>query len=239
MKKLVWLCVAVLIASAGWVFRLRLEIWKDYVLINFMHQNKSVADRLEQYGAKARSRLGPLFAEAQVPYPPAAVVLAGFKEERRLELYAAGPDRKLRFIRSYDITAASGHAGPKLKEGDKQVPEGVYALVELNPNSLYHLSMRLDYPNEFDQAQAAREGRAKLGGDIMIHGNAVSVGCVAVGNAGSEDLFVLAADAGMDKVKVVLSPSDLRRSPPPAGPDLPSWTPELYRRLSAELSALP
>ena len=56
----------------------------------------------------------------------------------------------------YPVLGASGVLGPKLKEGDRQVPEGVYRVPELNPNSDFHLSLRLDYPNEFDRAQGAR-----------------------------------------------------------------------------------
>jgi len=71
-------------------------------------------------------------------------------------------------VADYRITAASGTAGPKLREGDRQVPEGIYRIVGLNPNSRYHLSMKLDYPNAFDRHQAARDGRARPGSDIFI-----------------------------------------------------------------------
>jgi murein L,D-transpeptidase YafK len=66
---------------------------------------------------------------------------------------------------------ASGGLGPKLGAGDRQGPERIYAIESLNPNSLFHLSMRLNYPNEFDQMRAKQDGRSDLGGDIMIHGS--------------------------------------------------------------------
>lgn len=74
-------------------------------------------------------------------------------------------------IKSYPILAASGSIGPKLRESDMQVPEGVYQIESLNPNSQFHLSLRVNYPNEFDREQARIDGRAQLGGDIMIHGS--------------------------------------------------------------------
>ena len=69
----------------------------------------------------------------------------------------------------YPILAASGVLGPKLREGDKQVPEGIYGAEALNPNSKFHLSIRLNYPNTFDRRMAQSDGRTQLGGDIMIH----------------------------------------------------------------------
>ena len=92
------------------------------------------------------------------------------KQEKLLEIYAKQGTNGFKFVCAYPVLAASGVAGPKLREGDRQVPEGIYGIEWLNPNSSYHLSMRISYPNAFDRAQAAKENRTKLGGDIMIHG---------------------------------------------------------------------
>jgi len=110
----------------------------------------------------------------------------------------------------------------------------------LNPNSRYHLSLRIGYPNEFDRAQAAREGRTKLGGDIMIHGGAVSIGCLAMGDEAVEDLFVLAADAGIKNITVILAPVDFRAGNPLSeSAKLPEWTGPLYQEITTRLAALP
>src|SRR5438094_7344225 len=87
----------------------------------------------------------------------------------------------------------------------------------LNPNSVAHLSLALDYPNDYDRTRAAEDGRDTLGGDIMIHGGSMSSGCVAIGDEAAEELFVLAADAGWRDAVVVLSPVDFRRSVLPVG----------------------
>jgi murein L,D-transpeptidase YafK len=159
------------------------------------------------------------------------------KEERVFELWAegaAGP----RLVHRYPVLAASGVAGPKLRQGDLQVPEGVYRVLWLNPNSSYHLSMKLDYPNAFDRARARRDGRSNLGGDIFIHGRAVSIGCVALGDPAIEELFVLAADTGVARVKTVIAPRDLRL-PSTRDPEIASaWAPELYRLVRRELARL-
>ncbi len=200
----------------------------------------TVEERIALFGPAARVRMQPYFAAAGVAYPPTRVVLVGLKAERRLELYAAGPDGALRFLRSYPVLAASGVLGPKLREGDQQVPEGLYRIDSLNPNSQFHLSLRIGYPNADDRRRAAEDGRSDLGGAIMIHGSSVSVGCLALGDPASEELFVLAAEVGLPNIRVILSPIDFRRSQLSPGytPALP-WVPVLYDEIRAALSALP
>jgi hypothetical protein len=201
---------------------------------------KTVQNRLDQFGPQARARLKPYFDAAQVPYPPVRLTLVGLKDERILEVYAAGANQSFRFIRSYPILAASGGPGPKLREGDQQVPEGIYAIESLNPNSSYHLSLRISYPNAFDREQAAQEGRTNLGGDIMIHGGASSVGCLAMGDEAAEDLFVLAADTGLTNMTVILSPVDFRkRKSVPGSGAVPAWTASLYQIIQSNLNELP
>jgi len=202
----------------------------------------SIEDRVEEYGPAARARLLPYFARAGVPYPPARFLLLGLKQERELQLYAAGPAQGFAFIRSYAVFGASGEIGPKLREGDRQVPEGVYRIVYLNPNSIAHLSLALDYPNPFDRMHAEEDGResAILGGDIMIHGGAGSVGCLAVGDQPAEDLFVLAAGSDWEHAVVLISPVDFRRATLPADYRPPSdWVNPLYSWLRAEMGSLP
>jgi hypothetical protein len=203
-------------------------------------ERRTVADRLAEFGPTARARWSPFFDARRVSYPPARAAFAAFKQERVLEVYAAGHGQELRFIRWYPILAASGASGPKLREGDRQVPEGIYAVESLNPNSRYHVSLRIGYPNEFDRRQAQIRQRTNLGGDIMIHGGASSVGCLAMGDEAAEDLFVLAAECGIANIEIILSPCDFRRgAEPPARADLPAWIGELYDSLRTRLAALP
>jgi hypothetical protein len=199
---------------------------------------KTVDDRLAEFADTVCERLTPHFAAVGVNYPPARVAFLGFKQERSLEVYAANADEDFRFIRAYPILAASGAPGPKLREGDRQVPEGIYRIEALNPNSLYHLSLRVDYPNAFDRDHADDERRENLGGDIMIHGDAVSRGCLAIGDEAAEDLFVLTALTGIDNISVVLAPMDFRRSAalPVLPSTAPSWSGELYEILKRELA---
>jgi len=193
---------------------------------------RSVQDVVQLYGKAAQERLKPFFSEAKAPYPPSHITLLAIKDEKKLELWSDEPDERF-FIRSYPIKAASGDTGPKLKEGDRQVPEGIYQLEYLNPNSLYHLSMKLDYPNAFDRAMAQREKRSQLGGDIFIHGNAVSIGCLAMGDRAIEELFTLVAQMGRKNVTVIIAPTDPRKVDlAPLAQHQPAWVAELYSRIS-------
>jgi hypothetical protein len=201
-----------------------------------MRGGYTVAERLEQFGPGVEERLRPSFDAAGVRFPPAELAFVAFKDSKVLELYAKSGEEPWRFIREYPVLAASGVLGPKLKEGDLQVPEGVYRLDALNPNSKFHLSVRLDYPNEFDRRMAAAEGRTGLGGDIMIHGSAVSVGCLAIGNEAAEDVFVLSGLVGKERIKVIVSPTDFRSGPASDPVREPHWIRGLYETLRAELT---
>jgi hypothetical protein len=205
-------------------------------LIVHVRGTRTIQDRLSEF-ARARGRVEELCRRAGIAFPPSRVVLLGLKDERRLEVYAGAADVPLRRVATYPVVAASGVLGPKLREGDRQVPEGVYPLESLNPNSRFHVALRVGYPNAFDRSAAARDGRSQLGGDIMIHGGAASIGCLAMGDPAAEELYVLAANVGVQNVTIVLSPVDLRSRPLPVGLDV-GWRGELYSAVRDRLDAL-
>lgn len=122
------------------------------------------------------------------------------KSERELRLV-----RNYRVVRAYPIELGSQPRGHKLREGDGRTPEGLYYISDRNPNSKYHLSMKISYPNEWDAHRAAARG-VHPGGDIMIHGrpngmsSLVSLapdwteGCIAIDNRAVEELWKLVED---------------------------------------------
>jgi len=205
-------------------------------VMQIIRGKKTVEDRVEQFGELVRKRLAPEFERIGTTYPPEELTIVGFKQEKVLEVWVSNPPR---LLKSYPILCASGTLGPKLKEGDRQVPEGLYRIESLNPNSLYHLSLRVNYPNQFDKAKGKIDARENLGGDIMIHGKNCSIGCLAMGDDAAEDLFVLAAETGIENISVILSPVDFRTTELSKGvPELPSWTQELYGLIKTELNKL-
>ncbi len=114
-----------------------------------------------------------------------------FKKEMQLELWLEAND-KFELFCIYPIVACSGKLGPKLREGDHQAPEGFYYVPpsQMNPNSSYHLSFNLGYPNAYDKAHS------RTGSALMVHGSNGSVGCFAMGDRNVEKIYAL-ADAAL------------------------------------------
>lgn len=214
--------------------------WVDRIKIKVLGK-KTIEARLDEIGPRARTRLKGRFERAGVSYPPYRLRIVTFKEERLVELYAqGGPSEPWRHVASHELKGQSGTLGPKLKEGDRQIPEGKYRIINANPNSAYHVSLKLNYPSPPDRLQARLEGRAKLGDDIYIHGGALSVGCLAVGDEVAEDLFVLAIDTDFKAIEVWISPVDFRQSALPRQlQSQPQWVLDRYQALSLSLGELP
>ncbi len=121
----------------------------------------------------------------------APVFVRIFKREKELELWIEGDAQQFVLFRSYPICTYSGELGPKQREGDNQAPEGFYRVSasQLNPQSSYHLSFNLGYPNAYDRAHS------RTGSFLMVHGSCVSIGCYAMGDDGIEEIYTLAAAA--------------------------------------------
>lgn len=118
------------------------------------------------------------------------IFIRAFKKERTLEVWV---QKKTKFVlfRTYPIAGASGKLGPKLREGDRQVPEGFYFVKpsQMNPQSNFHLAFNIGYPNSFDKAHA------RTGSFIMVHGSNVSIGCLAMTDEKIEEIYTLANSA--------------------------------------------
>ena len=198
----------------------------------------TVSTRLDQFGNTTQARWAPYFKRANVNYPPSKVLFLAFKEEKKLEVWAL--DERPKWVRTLPITRASGGIGPKLREGDFQVPEGFYELESFNPNSAFHVSLRVNYPSSEDKEIARNENRSlsELGGNIMIHGGAASIGCLAMGDEAAEDLFALAALTGRENVEIVISPLDFRERDVP-NESRPVWLRERYAKLRRFVQTLP
>lgn len=199
---------------------------------------KTVASVISDIGAGNRQRWQADFAVANVVYPPQQVTLLAIKSDDILEVWTKDANDHPQRIKTFPILAASGQLGPKLREGDRQVPEGIYRITGLNPNSSYHLSMKLNYPNAFDLQHANAEGRTEPGSNIFIHGKAASIGCLAMGDSGIEQLFTLVNDVGVDNVVVIIAPTDPRTGSLIAASDTPHWTSELYRDIEQAVNTL-
>jgi len=147
-------------------------------------------------GAKKRRKatVRALFRKAGVRWPPRQMMFRAYKAQEQLEVWAAGKSKgPLQRVATYEICMGSGVLGPKRRQGDEQVPEGFYELTLFNSASSYHLSMKVSYPNASDR-KLGRGGN--LGGLIMIHGDCVSIGCLAMSDERIEELWVMARSTG-------------------------------------------
>ncbi len=119
------------------------------------------------------------------------IMIRIYKEEGKLEIWKAKADNRFDVIKSYDICAWSGKLGPKIKEGDRQAPEGFYSLTpaHLNPNSKYYLAINTGFPNRYDAAN----GRS--GTNLMIHGACSSSGCYSMTDEQVLEIYAFARDA--------------------------------------------
>ena len=119
------------------------------------------------------------------------IMLRIFKKENVLEVWKQDHTKRYALLNSYEICKWSGKYGPKLKEGDKQAPEGFYHVTKalMNPNSSYHLSFNMGYPNKFDRSHG------RTGSYLMIHGACSSAGCYSMTDEYVEEIYSLAREA--------------------------------------------
>jgi murein L,D-transpeptidase YafK len=209
-----------LVVCALIAFRFRGEILALYT----GRPHRTVNDVVKQHEPQVRAK----FEKKLGTWPPKRVELVGLKQERVLEVWGA-VDGPLILLETYPILAASGKLGTKLKEGDQQVPEGIYSLPTLNANSSFHLSILVGYPNDDDKKYATTPD---LGGEIYVHGKSASIGCLAMGDAAIEEIFTVAALVDDDARRVIIAPIDFRKRNDPLPPP---HIPQLYEKIAAAM----
>jgi len=114
-----------------------------------------------------------------------------FKEESELEVWKQDADGQFALLKTYPICRWSGELGPKVKEGDRQAPEGFYPITpgQMNPNSNYYLAFNLGFPNAFDRAND------RNGAFLMVHGDCSSAGCYAMTDEQIQEIYALGRDS--------------------------------------------
>lgn len=134
--------------------------------------------------------------------------IAAYKTEGKLEIWLKTTNQsQYKLFKTYDFCAHSGTLGPKVIEGDGQTPEGFYKINVFNPMSNFHLSLGVDYPNKVDVARTGKGN--KTGGDIYIHGNCVTIGCIPLTDEKIKEVYVLAVEArnaGQGEIPVSIYP---------------------------------
>jgi len=147
------------------------------------------------------------FAAKGLPWPAKYLYIRSFKYDGQLEIWVKNERKEpFKLFKTYKVCAMAGTLGPKRMAGDYQVPEGFYYINEFNPNSNYHLSLGLNYPNQSDKILS---DSVRPGGDIYIHGSCVTVGCIPLTDQFIDEVYILAAyakNAGEDYIPVHIYP---------------------------------
>jgi murein L,D-transpeptidase YafK len=114
-----------------------------------------------------------------------------YKESSELEIWKQRDNGDYALLKTYQICKWSGKLGPKVKEGDRQAPEGVYVVGpgQMNPKSNYYLSFNIGYPNAYDRSLG------RTGTNLMVHGACSSAGCYSMTDEDAGEIFRLARDA--------------------------------------------
>lgn len=158
---------ALIILSLGLVLSSQAQTFRDMQL---RHDRVYNAYRQSDFSLRQK------FEAVGVSYPPKFIYWRAFKTEKELELWASDdPYQPHKLIHTYNICRLSGLAGFKAREGDEQIPEGIYYINRYNPYSDYYLSFRLSYPNGVDSFWGYRPS---LGGQIYVHGECATIGCL-------------------------------------------------------------
>ncbi|MBS3850046.1 murein L,D-transpeptidase [Devosia sp. J2-20] len=123
--------------------------------------------------------------------PGEAMMIRIFKQEQSLEVWKRTSAGQFKLFRTYEICAFSGDLGPKIKEGDRQSPEGFYTITPglMNPKSNYYLAFNTGFPNKFDRVHG------RTGSDLMVHGDCSSRGCYAMTDHGIAEIYALARES--------------------------------------------
>lgn len=186
------------------------------VLALLMTQTKSFKEtqrthsRVKTAYEEKEATVKKLFSDKKLNFEKFQLFIRAFKKEEVLEVWVKEKDKEqFALLHTYDFCSSSGVLGPKRKEGDLQIPEGVYHINHFNPLSNFYLSLGVNYPNASDLILSDKR---KPGGLIYIHGNCVTVGCIPITDDKIKELYVLAVEAknnGQSKIPVHIFPARL------------------------------
>jgi murein L,D-transpeptidase YafK len=149
-------------------------------------QDAGVPKHMKPLPAKVKAKMEQLNMDAKAP-----IYIRSFKETSEFEVWKQRRDGTYGLLKTYSICKWSGKLGPKIKEGDRQAPEGFYTVRpgQMNPNSSYYLSFDIGFPNAFDQSLG------RYGTNLMVHGACSSAGCYSMTDESAGEIYWLARDS--------------------------------------------
>lgn len=185
---------------------LAISAWAQGPSVSFVDYQRSLPRAADALKSK-EDTLRKQFESKGLAWPAKYIYIRSFKYDGQLEVWVKNERKEpFKLFKTYRVCAMAGTLGPKRMAGDYQVPEGFYYINEFNPNSNYHLSLGLNYPNESDKVLS---DSLRPGGDIYIHGSCVTVGCIPLTDEYIDEVYILAAyakNAGEDYIPVHIYP---------------------------------
>jgi murein L,D-transpeptidase YafK len=186
-----------------------------FILIMLMQQPSFKETQLKHSRVKTaydekESVVKKYFSDKKLDYSGFEIFIRAFKKEKELQVWVKEKGKSnFTLLTTYEFCTSSGALGPKRKEGDLQIPEGIYQLNHFNPLSNFHLSLGVSYPNASDRLLSDKN---QPGGAIYIHGSCVTVGCIPITDEKIKELYVLAVEArnnGQGTIPIHIYPARL------------------------------
>lgn len=170
----------------------------------------TTSDRVKDAQHEKYNLLKKRLDELNIDSNQLEIFLRAIKEEEKLEVWGKNKQQEtFQLIKTYPFCTNSGTLGPKRKEGDRQIPEGIYFIDRFNPKSSFYLSLGINYPNEADLILGDVNAP---GSDIFIHGGCASVGCISITDDKIKEVYTLANQAfqnGQQQIPVHIFPLHL------------------------------
>lgn len=189
------------------LFLIIIIAYSNHAFAQWFEQQQLQFSRVIQAQNDSEGALMRAFAAKNLSYPPSQVFFRAFKKEGILEVWVKSYNNPTFIkLKEYTVCASSGNLGPKRRQGDMQVPEGFYYINKFNPESSFYLSLGINYPNSADLMHS---GGSSAGGDIYIHGDCVTIGCLPLTNPEIKEVYWLAVKArnnGQEQIPVHIFP---------------------------------
>lgn len=186
---------------------LLLLVFPSFVWTQTFLEKQKTYQRVQIAYKEKTSSIETLLMAADLNINDLQIFIRIFKQDKVLEVWGKKKnDTTFKLINTYPLCATSGQPGPKRMQGDGQMPEGVYHIIQFNPSSNFYLSLKIDYPNSSDLKFCQQN---KCGNDIFIHGNCVTIGCFPIGDEAIKELYILALEAtaqGQNRIPVHIFP---------------------------------
>ena len=169
---------------------------------------------------------------------PVQIRILVLKAEKQVELWGKFRNGQWKKFNYYPIFSLPEGTGPKRSRDEIKTPEGVYRIAELDPNSIFNLAIKLDYPSQEDKEIAQLEKRSpeSMETDFLLHGFGFSEKNISLPDEAMKELFYLISKAGLEHTELLIAPADFRKELPQLTE--PDWLKQRYEKMKQKMEEL-